>query len=175
MSNEKQQQQRPVLRLVKTVALNTIPGYPMIKAFGSAKATVMSGLLTIDELKEQVEGRKGTRRVRTWNEAISARPVDALPLSKIASDCVARKRVALIFIVLCTAYMTGGLIGGNFMPVYGGCLGSMLPWMYVLREEHRLWQMEAGPMRPDEPLGSIGTFLRTRGVLLRLLDPYLFR
>jgi hypothetical protein len=172
MSDEKQN--RPALRLVKAVALNAVPGYPMIKAFGSAKATVMSGLLTIDELKEKVEGKKRMRRVRTWNQAIAARPVDALPLSKIASDCLARKRVALIFIVLCTAYMTGGLIGGNFMPVYGGCLGSMLPAMYVLREEHRLWQMEVGPTQPDEPLGSIGTFLRTRGVLLRLLNPYLF-
>jgi len=173
MSDEKQN--RPALRLVKTVALNTIPGYPIIKAIGSARRTIATGALTIGELKEQVEGKKRTRRVRTWNQAIAARPVDALPLSKIASDCVARKRVALIFIVLCTAYMTGGLIGGNLMPVYGGCLGSMLPWMYVLREEHRLWQMEVGPTQPDEPLGSIGTFLRTPGVLLRLLNPYLFR
>jgi len=173
MSDEKQS--RPALRLVKTVALNAVPGYPIVKAIGSGWRTIATGVLTIDELKKQVEGKKRTRRVRTWNQAIAARPVDALPLSKIASDCVARKRVALIFIVLCTAYMTGGLIGGNLMPVYGGCLGSMLPWMYVLREEHRLWQMEVGPTQPDEPLGSIGTFLRTPGVLLRLLNPYLFR
>ena len=173
MSDEKQN--RPALRLVKTVALNTIPGYPIIKAIGSARRTIATGALTIGELNEQVEGKKRTRRVRTWNQAIAARPVDALPLSKIASDCVARKQVALIFIVLCTAYMAGGLIGGNFMPIYGGLLGSMLPGMYVLREEHRLWQMEVGPTQPDEPLGSIGTFLRTRGVLLRLLNPYLFR
>ena len=172
MSDEKQS--RPALRLVKTVALNTIPGYPIIKAIGSARRTIATGALTIGELKEQVEGKKRTRRVRTWNQAIAARPVDALPLSKIASDCVARKRVALVFVILCTAYMTGGVLGGNFMPIYGGLLGSMLPAMYVLREEHRLWQMEVGPTQPDEPLGSIGTFLRTRGVLPRLLNPYLW-
>jgi hypothetical protein len=173
MSNEKQQ--RPALRFVKTIALNAIPGYPIVKAIGSAKRTIATGALTIGDLKKQLEGQKRTRCVRTWNEPISDRPADALPLSKIASDCLTRKRIALIFVLLCTAYTIGGVLGGNFVPIYGGILGSMLPALYVLREEHRIWQMEVGRAQPDEPLQGVAAFLRTPGVLLRLLNPYLFR
>ncbi|MGF6755257.1 hypothetical protein [Paraburkholderia sp. GAS42] len=170
-----QKQQRPALKLVKTIGLNMIPGYPIVKALGSARATIMTGAHAIGELKEQVEGQTKTRRVRTWNQALAARPADALPLAKIASDCLTRKRVALAFVYVCLSYAFGGILGGDILGVYGGIVGSTMPALFVLRDEHRLWQMEVGPTRPDEPLGSVSEFLRTRGVLLRLLNPYPFR
>lgn len=163
-------------RRVAKASLYMIPGYPLIKAAGSLKATAGSGLETLRELKGELDSSKKTRtrRVRTWNEAIANRSPDALPLETIERDCLWKKRLCLAFAFICASYALGGLIGANFMPIFSGLLGVGFPSLFIVREEHRLWQMEVGPQHPDEPLPGYRQFFRTPGVALRLINPRLF-
>jgi hypothetical protein len=162
-------------KIVRSVALNMIPGYPVVKALTSAKKTIGSGAETVRDLAGDLKNQKPkSRRIRTWREAIENRPVAALPLEAIARDCLRRKRVCMVFAFICLSYAAGGLIGCNFFAVSNGILGTALPLLFIVREEHRLWQLEVGPAQPDAPLPGYWEFFRTQGIILRLLNARLF-
>lgn len=163
-------------RRIKRASLYLIPGYPVVRAFKSAKETMGSGCKTLRDLTVEIEKQKPKARriVRTYREAISLRSADSLPLEQIARDRLNRKRLCLAFILVCASYAVGGLIVGNAIEVMNGILGISLPALFTVKFEHQLWQMEIGPQRPDEPLGGYRDFFRSHGALVRLLNPRLF-
>lgn len=174
MSNEPKKAN--IGRRIKRASMYLVPGYPIYRAFKSAKETTGSGYKTLRDLTAEIERQKpkGRRIVRTYREAISLRSSDSLPLEQIARDRLNRKRLCLAFILVCASYAVGGLIVGNTIEVMNGILGISLPALFAIKFEHQLWQMEIGPQRPDEPLGGYGDFFRSRGALVRLLNPRLF-
>lgn len=161
---------------VKRASLYLIPGYPIVRAFKSAKDTVGSGYKTLRDLTADIEKQRpeGHRIIRTYREALAMRPADALPLEQIARDRLNRKRLCLAFILVCASYAVGGLAAGNVIEVMNGILGISLPALFAVKYEHQLWQIETGPQRPDEPLGSYQDFFRSPGALWRFLNPRLF-
>jgi hypothetical protein len=175
MTGQSKQEVSVRRRLLRGALYNLIPGYPIVKALQSAKKTIGSGALTVRDLTVELENQKPDgQRVRTWREAIESRPVGALPLKKIADDCVSRKRLCMAFACICLSYAIGGMLGANYFAIANGVLGMALPALFIVREEHRLWQMEVGPAQPDAPLPRYRDFFRTRGFVLRLLDARLF-
>jgi len=173
-TNNKAAEKPSVGRRLARASLYMVPGYPIVVALRSARATVGSGAATIADLRTKLAKKKARpRRIRTYREAIANRSVDALPLKTIARDCVRRKRLALFFAYLGCIYLLVGLIEWRALTIFNAILAMALPAPFAVREEHRLWQMETGPKNPDAPLGSIGQFFKTRGVAWRLLNPYL--
>jgi hypothetical protein len=161
-------------KVARGVLFNMIPGYPIVAALRSARRTAGSGAETLRDLQSELRTTKSrARQVRTWREALEARPLDALPLAKIKADCVTRKRLSLIMVFFCLCSSFGYLVGGHYVGVFNGVLGIGLPVLFIVREEHRLWQMEAGPQQPDEPLPGYRQFFRSGGIALRLLNPRL--
>lgn len=73
---------RPALKLVKSagkhVALNMIPGYPLYGAIKGIKDTATPGAVVIMDLAKRMPQQRAGKRVRTWNQAMEARPADAL-------------------------------------------------------------------------------------------------
>ncbi|PQV45157.1 hypothetical protein [Paraburkholderia sp. BL21I4N1] len=162
-------------RRVARASLYMVPGYPVYKAFQSAKETASSGAKTLRDLHNELERqRPTTRHVRTYREALAVRPADALPLPQIMRKCLNSKRVCLLVAYLCLLYFIYGVVGGDFLAVFNSVFGAMLPLLFTVKYEHQLWQLESGPQRPDEPLGSYRDFFRSRGALLRLVNPRLF-
>lgn len=162
-------------RRIKRASLYMIPGYPVYKAFQSAKETASSGAKTLRDLHNELERqRPTTRHVRTYREALALRPADALPLPQIARKCLNSKRVCLTISFACLLYLIWGVFSGDFLAVFNSVFGAMLPLLFTVKYEHQLWQLEVGPQRPDEPLGSYRDFFRSRGAFLRLVNPRLF-
>ena len=162
-------------RRIARASLYIIPGYPIFRAFKSAKDAMGSGAKTVRDLKDEIDRQKPTtRHVRTYREALARRPADALPLERIAQDCLNKKRLCLVFVALCTSYAFGGMLGGDCFAVVNGILGIGLPMLFAVKYERQLWQMETGPRQPDAPLGSFRDFFRSRGALSRLFNPRLF-
>ncbi|MFC0402545.1 hypothetical protein [Paraburkholderia rhizosphaerae] len=174
MSNETKK--TSIGRRVAHASFYMIPGYPVYKAFQSAKETASSGAKTLRDLHNELERQRlSTRRTRTYREAIEqVRTADSLPLEQIARKCLNSKRVCLLVAYLCLLYFIYGVVGGDFLAVFNSVFGAMLPLLFTVKYEHRLWQLETGPQRPDEPLGSYRDFFRSRGALLRLANPRLF-
>jgi len=162
-------------RRIKRASLYMIPGYPVYRAFQSAKETASSGAKTLRDLHNELERQRPTaRHVRTYREALALRPADALPLPQIARKCLNSKRVCLLVAYLCLLYLIYGVVVGDFLAVFNSVFGAMLPLLFTVKCEHQIWQLETGPQRPDEPLGSYRDFFRSSGALLRLVNPRLF-
>jgi hypothetical protein len=162
-------------KIVRSVALNMIPGYPIVMAFTSAKKAIGSGATTLRNFAGGLEKQEPDRHlVRTWREAIESRPPDAAPLETIARVCLIKKRLSMTVAFLSLGYLTGGVLGANYVAIFNGLLGMALPMLFVVREEHRLWQMDVGPKQPDVPLPGYREFFRAPGVCRRLLDARLF-
>lgn len=161
---------------VARASLYMVPGYPIYKAFQSAKETTVGGAKTVRDLHNQLKRqRPTTRHVRTYREAIAqVRTADSLPLEQIARDRLYRKRVCLAVAYLCFLSFIYGVVGGYFLVVFNSVFAVMLPLLFTFKYEHQLWQLEIGPQRPDEPLASYGDFFRARGALLRLFSPRFF-
>ncbi|MEZ0606188.1 hypothetical protein ACAX43_29285 [Paraburkholderia sp. IW21] len=173
MSNESKK--AGIGRRVARASLYIIPGYPIFRAFKSAKDAMGTGAKTVRDLTDEIDRQKPTsRHVRSYREALALRSADALPLKRIAQDCLNKKRVCLVFVTLCGLYVIWGVFGGDIFAVVNGMLGLCLPMLFAVKYEHRLWQMETGPQRPDEPLGNYGDFFRAQGALIRLFNPRLF-
>lgn len=173
MSNETKK--TSIGRRVARASLYMVPGYPIYKAFKSVKETAGSGAKTLRDLHNELERqRPTTRHVRTYRETLARRTADALPLEQIERKCLNSKRVSLAVAFACVLYLIWGVFGGDMLAVFNSVFGAMLPLLFTLKYEHRLWQLETGPQRPDEPLGSVRDFLRSRGALLRLFNPRLF-
>lgn len=163
-------------RVGKVVVLNMIPGYPVYKALKSAKGAVVDGGATIHDLWSELEKRKPKKKtIRTYREALALRTADSLPLKTIAQNCLSKKRLCLAVVAISLAYLVGGLIGGNYLTACTGLLAACLPALFGIKFEHQLWQLDTGPLRPDEPLGGLRDFFRSKGAWLRLFSPHLSR
>ncbi|TAM52410.1 MAG: hypothetical protein EPN57_13210 [Paraburkholderia sp.] len=162
-------------RVARGIAYNMVPGYPIYKAFSSGKEMIVGGAKTVlDQYKELERQRPTSRIVRTYREALALRPADAAPLESIARHCLNCKRMCLFVAYLCLLSFIYGVVGRYFLVVFISVFAAELPLLFTVKYEHRLWQLETGPLRPDEPLGSYGDFFRSRGALLRLFNPRLF-
>ncbi|MGA3842226.1 hypothetical protein ACI2UC_03440 [Ralstonia nicotianae] len=179
MSNEAQENNdKPSVgrRVGKFVLWNMIPGYPMYKALKSAKDTAVDGASNVYDLVAELKKREPKSRiVRTYREALALRTAESLPLKTIAKSCLTRKRIFLSLATIAFAYGVGGLIGGNYFTAFLGLLAVCMPAIFALKYELQLWQLDTGPLQPDEPLGGFGDFFRSKGAWLRLLSPHLSR
>ncbi|WP_247308932.1 hypothetical protein [Ralstonia pseudosolanacearum] len=179
MSNEAQANKgKPSVgrRVGKFVVFNMIPGYPVYKALKAAKDTAGTGAATVHDLVAELERRKPQRKiVRTYREALALRTPESLPLKAIAQSCLNRKRVCLAVVTIALAYAVGGAIGGSYLTAFIGLLAFFLPALFAVQFEHQLWQLDTGPLRPDEPLGGFSDFFQSKGSWLRLVSPHLSR
>lgn len=164
----------PALRVVKVVALNMVPGYPLVSAVKSFRATLSLGVQVIGDLSEKLPKRRsGERVVRTWDEAMAARPHDAAPLSEIERSNIKAKWLVMVCGLLSSGTAIGNLLGGHYLGAANCVPLIMLCLMFMFKHEHRLRQMETGPLKPDAPLLSPRNFISERGFLGHLFNPRL--
>jgi hypothetical protein len=174
---DQQYNARPALKLVKGtvkhVALNMIPGYPLYGAAKSIKDTVTPGAVVIMDLAKRMPQKRTGKRVRTWNQAMEARPVDALPLREIERLNTRAKQIfmTLGFFDLCAN--VNCVVHVNWTGLLSGGLFLLICFMQMFKFELRLRQMETGPRNPDRFLMSAGEFLRSKGFVKHLLNPRL--
>jgi hypothetical protein len=176
MSNATSQDvSRPALKLVKSaaknVALNMIPGYPLIGAIRSFHETTRPGAAVIADLTQRLPQRHAKRRAQSWNQALAARPDDALPLQQIERSNTRSKQIFMAFLFLAFCSLAGNTIAGHILGVINGALFTLLCLLQVLKYELRLRRMETGPLSPDAPLMSLGEFIRQRGFVRHLFNP----
>ncbi|WP_412548939.1 hypothetical protein Q2T91_16115 [Ralstonia pseudosolanacearum] len=163
-------------RVGKFVVFNMIPGYPVYKALKSAKETAGTGVATVHDLVAELEKRKPQKKtIRTYRQALALRTADSLPLRTIARNCLNMKRLCLSVAFVSAAFVLGSVVGANYLGSFLGVLFVMFCLLHVVKYEHRLWQLDTGPLQPDEPLGGFGDFFRSNGAWLRLLSPHLSR
>ncbi|MEX3917849.1 hypothetical protein AB4Y43_16655 [Paraburkholderia sp. BR10872] len=181
---EQSERARPALRIVKTVALNMIPGYPLYGAIRSFKRSTEPGAAVISDLAKRLPHKRARRRARSWNQVMEARresrnraveagAAKALPqrLSVIRRRSLQAKWVflALAFFALCRAlgYATSAQWTGVVTSAFFGMVCSL----QIFKFEYRLRQMETGPKNPDKPLMSAREFLRDRGFVKHFFNP----
>ncbi|WP_459199428.1 hypothetical protein ACQVRX_07300 [Ralstonia pseudosolanacearum] len=179
MSNEAQENKdKPSVGRIlgKFVALNMIPGYPVYKALKSVKETSGTGAATVIDLAAELKKRKPKARViRTYREALALRTPESLPLRTIAKICLTRKRLFLAAAFISSAFVLGSLIATSYLGSFLGALFILFCLLHVVKYEHRLWQLDTGPLQPDEPLGGFRDFFQSKGSWLRLVSPHLSR
>jgi hypothetical protein len=176
MSNETNQDAaRPALKLVKSaaknVALNMIPGYPIVGAWRSFQQATKPGAAVISDLTQRLPQRQAMHRARSWNQALAARPADALPLEQIERSNTRSKQIFMLIFFVAIGAVAGNTIAGHILGVINGVLFSMLCLLQVFKFELRLRQMETGPLSPDAPLMSPGELVAQRGFLRHLFNP----
>lgn len=166
---------RSTLKLVKSagkqLALNMIPGYPLVGVVRSLKQTAAPGAAVISDLAGRLTRRRQGVRVRSWNEALAARSEDAQPLKTIYRR---NHQAKWIFKVLClygVCMAAGSVWAGNLMGLATNCLFAFMCALQVFKFELRLRQMETGPDSPDAPLLSAGDFWRSPDLFKHFLNP----
>ncbi|PYE22858.1 hypothetical protein C7410_109154 [Paraburkholderia silvatlantica] len=175
--SDQQNNARPALKLVKSVgkhvALYMIPGYPLYGAAKSFMETTTPGAAVIVDLAKKRPQKHTGKRVRTWNQAMEARPADALPLREIERLNTRAKQIfmTLGFFDLCAN--ASCVIHVNWTGLLSGGLFLLICFMQMFKFELRLRQMEIGPKNPDRFLMSAGEFLRGKGFIKHLLNPRL--
>jgi hypothetical protein len=166
---------RPALKLVKSaaknVALNMIPGYPIVGAIRSFHEATRPGATVIADLTQRLPQRHAKRPARSWNQALAARPDDALPLQQIERSNICSKQIFMTFFFLAFGSLAGNTIAGHILGVINSALLMLLCLLQVFMYELRLRQMETGPVSPDAPLMSPGELIRQRGFLRHLFNP----
>lgn len=155
--------------------LYLIPGYSVVKAVASMKETAATGMRTIVDQHRELVAQRTNPRTRTFSEALSSRSADALPLEAIERSCVRRKQLSMAIASVSVSFVLGSGLGHNYFGMFLGLLFAVFCLMFVLKFEHRLWQIEQGRASPDAPLGGYGQFFSVRGAIKRLLDPHLTR
>lgn len=155
--------------------LYLVPGYSLVKAVASMKNAVATGAKTIADQNRELAAQRRNPRSRTFNEALAMRPADALPLDAIERSCRRRKQLSMAVACVSASFVLGSLIGHNGFGAFLGLLFVVFCLMFVLKHEHRLWQIETGRAAPDVPLGGYKRFFACKGALKRLFDPHLFR
>lgn len=160
-------------KIAKNVALNMIPGYPLIGVVRSIKQAAGPGAAVISDLSKQLPHKRSNRARRSWNEAMAARPIGALPLRAIERRNTHAKWIFMVgwFFALCAG--CGCAMGGKWMGTLNSVLFMLVCTMQMFKHELRLRQMETGPAAPDSPLMSAGEFFRSRGFTKQLFDPRL--
>lgn len=140
----------------------------------SIKETVGSGYATIKDINARMAKKRRKPRVRTFKQAMSARPRDAIPLGQITRSCLYNRRVALLAAFFSMVFSVASLVPGNYFGALTGLLFVILCLIVALKYAHRSWQIERGEAAPDEPLGSIKDFFASKGSIPYLLNPRLF-
>jgi len=178
MSNQQTNETaRPALKLVKSagkhVMLNMIPGYPLVGAIKSIRDTTTPGVAVIADLAKRMPQKRTGKRARTWNQALMARPADALPLREIERLNTRAKQIFELagFFGLCAAL--GSALSHNWTGLLSCGLFVLTCLMQMFKHELRLRQMEIGPRNPDQLLMSPGAFLRSKRFVQHLLNPRL--
>lgn len=168
---------RPALKLVKSagkhIALNMIPGYPLIGAVKGFREAATPGAAVIADLAKRMPQKRTGKRVRTWNQAIQARPADALPLREIERLNTRAKQIFMVAGFLGLCLNLGNAINHNWTGGFSCGLFLLICLMQMFKFELRLRQMETGPRNPDRFLMSAGEFLRSKGFVKHLLNPRL--
>jgi hypothetical protein len=176
MSNqESNESARPTRKLVKSVgkrvALNMIPGYPLVGIIKGFRKTTAPGAAVIADLAGKMPQKRTGKRVRTWNEALRARHADALPLREIERLNTRAKQVFMALGCLSLSAGVGCAMGGNWVGVFSSCMFILICLMQMFKFELRLRQMETGPRQPDRALMSASEFLGGKGFLRHLMNP----
>lgn len=140
----------------------------------SMKRTVESGWNTIKDIDAELKARRRDPKIRTFKEALAARPRDAIPLGQIERSCLYNQRAALAFAFLALVYSLSSVVAGSVFGVLIGLLFTLLCALTALKYAHRSWQIKRGKARPSEPLGSLRDFCRSKGALWFILNPRLF-
>lgn len=168
---------RPALKLVKSagkhIALNMIPGYPLIGAVKGFREAAAPGASVIVDLAKRMPQKRTSKRVRTWSQAIAARPADALPLREIERINTRAKRIFMVAGFLGLCFNLGNAINHNWTGILSCGLFMLICLMQMFKFELRLRQMETGPLNPDQFLMAAGEFLRGKGFVKHLLNPRL--
>jgi len=170
MSREEKPRMR---RRIARMSLYAIPGYPILKAIASLKATAATGLKTIVDQNRELTDQRKNPRTSSFNDAMARRSEDALPLESIERNCLRRKQFYLAAACIALSFVTASALGGNY---YGSLLGLMFMvfcGMFMIKHEHQIWQLETGRAAPDAPLGGFKEFFASKGMLARLLNPRL--
>lgn len=154
----------------KRLAFNLIPGYPILGVIRSFKETTKPGAVVIMDLAKRLPQEKRSGRVRSWNEAMAARPLDALPLQEIERSNTRSKQVFLAFMFLSLCALLGNAISGSVIGVISDIMFAALCTMQMFKFELRLRQMETGPLNADAPLMSPREFLRAPRFLTHLFN-----
>jgi len=140
----------------------------------SMKRTVESGWNTIKDIDADLKARRRNPKVRSFSEALAARPRDAIPLGQIERSCLYNRRAALAFAFLALVYSLSSIVAGSLFGVVTGLLFTTLCCLTALKYAHRSWQIKCGKARPSEPLGSLREFCRSKGAVWLILNPRLF-
>jgi hypothetical protein len=168
---------RPALKLVKSagkhIAPNMIPGYPLVGVVRGFREATAPGAAVIADLAEKMPQKRTGKRVRTWNQAIEARPADALRLREIERLNTRAKQIFLVAGFLGLCFNLGNAINHNWTGILSCGLFVLICLMQMFKHELRLRQMETGPLNPDCFLMSAGEFLRSKGFAKHLLNPRL--
>ncbi len=135
----------------------------------------MTGANTIRDINASVAAQRRNPKVRTYRQAIALRTTDSLPLETIKQGALNTKRVALLFSIVSTAFSLGATLSGSWFSAMTGVLFSGLCFLVCMKHEIRIWQLETGPLQPDEPLGSLKQFVQLDGWVWRTLAPRLWK
>lgn len=157
-------------KALRYVALNAIPFYPLYAALRSMRQATGSGVATLRDLNNEIAADSPRERVVTFRQALERRPEGALTFSQVRSQSVRSKRVALVFSFFGACFGLGSLIGGNFIGLLLSILLIAFAFLTAVKHSHRIWQIEAGCIEPDRPLGSIRAFVRSPGAIARVFD-----
>lgn len=141
----------------------------------SMKRTIWSGWRTIKDIDADLKKRRRNPRIRTFNEAMAARPRHAMPLVEIQTECLRNRRLAVAITFLALTYSSSSLMSGNLLGAIIGLLFTTLCLLNALKYAHRSWQIDKGKASPDSPLPSVQQFLRSPGAFRRIIDPQLFK
>lgn len=145
------------------------------RTFKSLRNTVMSGAYAIRDINAAAAAQRHNPRVRTFRQAMALRTAASLPLAQIAQGALNTKRVALLFGAVALAFSLGSTLSGSWFSAFTSALFAGLCFLVSLKHEMRIWQLETGPLQPDEPLGSLRQFVQQDGWVWRTLAPRLWK
>jgi len=157
-------------KTLRYVALNAIPFYPLYAALRSMRQATGAGVATLRDLNVEIAADSTHQRIVTFRQALERRPEGALTFAEVRKQSVRSKRVAFVFTFFGACFGLGSLIGENFVGVLLSLLLIAFTLLTAIKHSHRVWQIEAGCIEPDHPLGSVRDFLRSPGAIARVFD-----
>lgn len=163
-------------RRYAVMALTSLSPYHQAKrTYASLRNVVMSGAYTIRDINAAAAARRHNPRIRTYRQAMALRTRESLPLELIAQGALNTKRVALLFGAVAVAFSLGSTLSGSWFSALTSALFAGLCFLVSLKHELRIWQLETGPLQPDEPLGSLRQFMQSDGWFWRTIAPRLWK
>lgn len=157
-------------KTLRYVALNAIPFYPLYAALRSMRQATGAGVATLRDLNYEIAAGSTRPRVVTFRQALERRSEGALSFAEVRRQSVRSKRVAFVFTFFGSCFGLGSLIGGNVLGVLLSVLLIAFTLLTAVKHSHRTWQIEAGCIEPDRPLGSVRDFLRSPRAVATVFD-----